>query len=101
MTKVDGVTPIAKITMLPIQYLRNQGASFFHYASLSSLQKSLSHHRYSNLSHSMFVSVQNCDILEFVKRLLKGFKRNFTAKTSVHWAQGERLNQFLFLYAIT
>ena len=32
---------------------------------------SLSHYRYFNLSHSMFVSVKIYDILEFVKRLFK------------------------------
>ena len=68
MTKFDGGTPISK-KKNDAPNSQNSSLTYetnwehhFSLVNFFSLQKSLSHYRYFNLSHSMFVSVQKYDI---------------------------------------
>ena len=47
----------------------------FHFVNFLLLQKSLLHFHYLNLTCSIIVSVQNCDVLEFVKQLSKALAK--------------------------
>ena len=103
VTKVDGGTPLLKQRCSQsnefVRDKRNQAASFFHYVCFFPMEKSISHYRYYNFSHFMFVSVKICDNREFVKQLFnvlmkfRGKKNQYLGR-SVHPKNGDP-TQFL------